>query len=163
MGGITQELIINGNVLDELNLACDPVAAECVLYNGKNVSVITGNNCLEAFFTQEDFDKRLVANNKPIARYITDKCSYWFNDMMDRFNINGFHNWDVVAAAYLSNPSLFNDNHQLINPNIQDLEKGFLGVNPAHRDDLYPINIPVIADIKEFIDDIFDTWLSVKR
>ncbi len=160
MGGITSDLIINGKVLDELNLSCDPAAAECVLKNGKNVSVITGNNCLEAFFTQEDFEKRLVTNSKPIARYITDKCSYWLRDMMATFKIQGLHNWDVVAAAYLMNSSLFSNNCQYINPDIQNLEKGYLSI--TNEDPSSLINIPVIADLKAFTDDVYDTWLEVQ-
>ncbi|KUO66368.1 MAG: nucleoside hydrolase [Gracilibacter sp. BRH_c7a] len=165
MGGISQELIINGEILDELNFSCDPVAADCVLKNGKNVSVITGNNCLDAFFTQDDFEKILIANSKPIAKYITRKCSYWFEDMMNMFKINGFYNWDVVAAAYLLEPSLFNNNYQYIEPNIENLQKGLLCFRPNNREserESYLINIPLIADLNSFTADIYNTWLEVE-
>ena len=47
MGGITQELNINGRILDELNFFSDPRAADCVLQKGKKVSTITGNIALK--------------------------------------------------------------------------------------------------------------------
>lgn len=161
MGGITSELIINGKTLDELNLSCDAVAAECVFKKGKDVSVVTGNNCLEAFFTQEDFEQRLVTSRKPVARYITEKCSYWFADMMATFKIQGFHNWDVVAAAYLINPSLFKDNLQYINTDNKKLEQGYLSITDEHSESSL-INIPAIADLNAFTDDVYNTWLEVQ-
>lgn len=109
MGGITEPLNINGRLLRELNFACDPAAAECVLHQGHNVSIMTGNNCLKAYFTADEFRRRLESNEETIARYIYGRCSDWFRTMMQNFALDGFHNWDVVAAAYLAEPGLFND------------------------------------------------------
>jgi len=161
MGGITQELIIKGKVLNELNFSCDPAAAQCVLKNGRNVSVITGNNCLDAFFTKKDFDERLLSSDNPAAKYIARKCLYWFQNMMCTFNINGFHNWDVVAAVYLVEPSLFKDSLHHITPNLTNLEKGLL-VNET--EDAFPcvINLPTIDNLKMFTDDVYKAWLSLK-
>ncbi|HZK56654.1 MAG TPA: nucleoside hydrolase [Desulfosporosinus sp.] len=161
MGGITKELRINGKILDELNLSCDPAATECVLRNGKNVSILTGNNCLDAFFTNQEFNQRLLSNDMPIAQYIAQKCEYWFKNMMTIFNIEGFHNWDVVAAAYLVNSSLFNNNVQNIIPNPKNLEKGLLSNNTPDEGLPCLINIPVIANLKTFTDDVYDAWLGL--
>lgn len=160
MGGITQELIISGKVLDELNFACDPAAADSVLKNARNLSMITGNNCLDAFFTDQEFKSRLGSSDRPIGRYISQKCSYWFENMMARFNLDGFHNWDVVAAAYLVNPSLFE--HALINvtPNLKNLERGLITNNTQQDGVPCLINIPVIHELSTFTDDVYDAWLS---
>ncbi|WP_028307737.1 nucleoside hydrolase [Desulfitibacter alkalitolerans] len=160
MGGITEDLIINGKVLNELNFSCDPAAAQCVLANGKNLSVITGNNCLDAFFTKKDFEERLLSSDSASAQYIARKCWYWFENMMSIFNIDGFHNWDVVAAAYLAEPSLFKNMLYEITPNLNDLEKGYLTVK-TQSDWACQINLPVIADLKKFTDDVYGAWLNL--
>ncbi|HZK43281.1 MAG TPA: nucleoside hydrolase [Syntrophomonadaceae bacterium] len=163
MGGITEDLIINGQVLDELNFSCDPTATECVLRNGKNVSVITGNNCLDAFFTEKEFNDRLLSSLQPRAEYISRKCKYWFRDMMAAFNINGFHNWDVVAAAFITNPSLFTNHFIEISPTLEDLRKGLLN-NEIRKDELeYTINFPTINNIDVFTEDVYNAWLGLDR
>ncbi|MEW6623385.1 MAG: nucleoside hydrolase [Bacillota bacterium] len=162
MGGVTQELIINGKKLNELNFSCDPAAAQCVLKNGKNVSVITGNNCLDAFFTKKDFEERLLATDNASAKYIVNKCLYWFKNMMSIFNINGFHNWDVVAAAYVTEPSLFNDNLHYITPDLTNLETGLLSLD---SEDAFPcqINLPTIDSLEKFTEDVYKAWLNVNK
>ncbi|SHH65673.1 Inosine-uridine preferring nucleoside hydrolase [Sporobacter termitidis DSM 10068] len=160
MGGITEELTINGRILDELNFSCDPAAADCVLRSGK-ASSITGNNCLKAYFTVNEFRQRLEGNSRPIARYIFDKCFYWFENMTRRFNIDGFYNWDVVAAAYLAEPGLFKDNPQYLTSGPQQLKSGILnfGGKEARR---AIVNLPEIDDPVLFAEDVYKSWLEVK-
>ena len=59
MGGITSPLVFEKKVMEELNFSCDPPAARTVLTKGRNVSVITGNNCLEVLFTKQEYRERL--------------------------------------------------------------------------------------------------------
>lgn len=159
MGGITEPLIINGHKLDELNFSCDPVASACVLQHGKNVSVITGNNCLQAFFAQEEFNQRLNSSDSPKASYIWENCRYWFEHNLNAFGLNGFHNWDVVAAAYLAEPVNFQDNWQQLQPNQQDLEIGVLTY--ARKNGVTAIiNLPAIKDMPAFTNDVYSAWLS---
>lgn len=162
MGGITEKLIINGRNLDELNFSCDPTAAECILKNGKKLSIITGNNCLSAYFSELDFKTRLASKDNAIAQYISQKCMYWFRNMMSFFDINGFYNWDVVAAAFLANPSIFENKIFNLAPNIKHLERGFLNKNYQTNESLCFINLPEIHDVKKFTDDIYESWLNVK-
>lgn len=168
MGGITEELIINGRHLQELNFSCDPAAAACVLENARNLSVITGNNCLDAFFSYPEFTGRLRSSERRIGQYIYDKCSYWFENMTSRFELNGFHNWDVVAAAYLINPELFNKNLLTIQPDLADLARGMLGSKSASLDVLSgfehfrQINLPVIRELNQFKDAVYSSWLEVE-
>lgn len=162
MGGVTQPLIINGQNLDELNFSCDPTAAENILRYGKNVSIITGNNCLDAFFPKNDFFSRLLSGKEPIARYIAEESSYWFNHMMSFFEMDGFYNWDVVAAAYLANPLLFQDSLYSIDLRPEDLGHGRLAVTDSPDANPKGINLPKIKYPRELINDIYNTWLSVK-
>lgn len=162
MGGVTQPLSINGRNLEELNFSCDPKATESFLRYGKNVSIITGNNCLDAFFPKNDFFSRLLSSQEPIARYIAEKSSYWFNHMMSFFKMDGFYNWDVVAAAYLANPLSFQDSIYSIDLRPEDLEHGRLAVIHSPDANLKKINLPKIKNPLELINDIYNTWLSVK-
>lgn len=157
MGGITEPLIINGQVLDELNFSCDPAASHCVLGKGQKVTVITGNNCLDAFFTQEEFVQRLAVD-KPIAGYIKEKCNYWFQDMMTAFRINGFYNWDVVAAAYIADKANFENHLQELAPDFRSLAVGQLDLAGT---DKAIINLPVIRNLRAFTDDVYKAWLSL--
>lgn len=158
MGGITEELKIKGRTLDELNFSCDPAAAGCVLQNGRNVSSITGNNCLKAYFTEKEFHERLEINQTPIARYIFQKCHYWFENMMRRFEIDGFHNWDVVAAAYLAEPALFIDNIQYLKSDMPELRKGMLSI--THESEDLRVNLPEISDLDAFTEEVYAAWLA---
>lgn len=161
MGGITEKLVINGTVLPELNFSCDPLAAALVLGQGKKVSVITGNNCLAAYFSWEEFTHRLKDCAHPVGRYIYEKCSYWFEEMMEAFGLDGFHNWDVVAAVYLMHPELFENRELLITPRADLLKEGWL---LSESGDQYRsvINTPRIKDVACFKNHVYYTWLCVK-
>jgi purine nucleosidase len=160
MGGLTGDLVINGNLLAELNLSCDPAASECILTNGHRVSLITGNNCLAAFFTAEQFQGRLAASSAPVARYIDHTCTYWFKNMMARFQIEGFHCWDVVAAAFLANPSLFSSHLQYLTPDSEKLDRGLLTKETGTGKPRL-LNLPTIENLQQFEEDVYDAWLKV--
>jgi purine nucleosidase len=160
MGGVTESLIINGRNLDELNLSCDPEATLTVLKKGRNVTVITGNNCLDAFFPQKEFDERLSSNSGYVTKYIMEKCGPWFKRMNEAFGIDGFHNWDVVAAVYLAEPTLFQDHRYSFEPILENLKNGFLTGSRCEHSSPCTINMPRIADTKRFSDEVYRAWLS---
>lgn len=161
MGGITENLMINGRILNELNMSCDPIASKWVLKKGKKVEVLTGNSCLDAFFTREEFVDRLQNSKQPSVGYIKEKCLHWFEKMMFDFQIDGFYNWDVVAAAYLAEPELFRDNHRAIKLDEKNLEKGLLS-NDSNQEMSYVINTPQIGDKKGFVEDVYQSWFNAK-
>lgn len=115
MGGITEPLVFEKKIMDELNFSCDPKATAAVLTKGKNVSVITGNNCLKVLFTKEEYKKRLFGTENPAAVYIREKTDYWFGYNEEDYGIDGFYNWDVTAAVYLMHKELFSDRKNKFN------------------------------------------------
>ena len=161
MGGITEELNINGRILNELNFSCDPAAAECVLRSRQNVSVITGNNCLTAFFTAADFRHQLGLNRKPIAQYIYHTCKDWFRTMMRVFELEGFHNWDVVAAVYLAEPDMFMDKLYGFDSGEKELSQGFLRLS-GPDEAACMINLPEIKSIEKFSEEVYQSWLTAQ-
>jgi len=160
MGGITKELRIGGHLLKELNFSCDPAAAEQVLWAGKKLSVLTGNNCLEAYFSGREFGQKLELSSQPVARYILQQCNYWLHELMAQFGLDGFYGWDVVAAAYLVRPELFEDQAIMITPNTRDLRGGWLLHRPWAKVKR-PINIPGIKNAPALRNEIYNSWLRL--
>ena len=159
MGGITEPLIFAKRQMDELNFSCDPVATYTVLTKGKNVSVITGNNCLKVLVTREDYDRELNDYNNPIVPYIKDKVDYWFDYNLEKFGINGTYNWDVTAATYLMKPEFFKDDIYKMNLSVNDLKRGYLYIDDKGET---IINLPMIDNEELYNKNIYDTWKSVK-
>lgn len=157
MGGITETLYINGKVMNELNFSCDSTAALGVIREAKNLSIVTGNNCLKAFFSHEGHRARLGGSKAGIARYIDEKTSYWY-DCMKKYDIDGFYNWDVVSAAYIMKRELFEDCHVDICPDEDSLKSGILFGNGTP----VRVNLPVIKDSHVFEDEVYSAYMNVK-
>jgi purine nucleosidase len=162
MGGITKPLIINGKNLDELNFSCDPEATYKVLSSGCDVTVLTGHICLQAFFGEKEFEKLFKNESNRIYKYISDKAYNWYKFIMKEFCINGFYNWDIVAAVYITNPELFDRNIMYICSKPKDFKKGLLKVCDSCVDS-YKINIPQeILNVEKFNNIIFKSWENIK-
>jgi len=157
MGGITEPLVFAKKNMDELNLSCDPKASYNVLQHGKNVSVITGNNCLKVLFTRAEYCWRLCRSKQPVARYIRDETDYWFDDNQNHYGIPGFYNWDVTAAAYLMYPQLFNDHDMQFQLSTEDLQRGYL----REQESGTVLKLPSIGSAEAFQQNIYDNWLKV--
>ena len=156
MGGITEDLVINGKIMKELNFSCDPEASYFVLKNAKNISIATGNNCLKAFFSHDGHENRLKNSDLKIAEYIYKKTNYWY-EYMKRYDVKGFYNWDVVSAAYILDKSLFIDDYVEINPDIKSLSEGRLFGNGNN----IKINLPKIKDNEIFEDSTYQTYFNI--
>ena len=57
MGGVTADLVINEQTMDELNFSCDAEAACRVLRSDSKTTVITGNLCLQALLYGQRFGR----------------------------------------------------------------------------------------------------------
>ncbi len=158
MGGITRPLVFEKKVMDELNFSCDPHASCNVLRHGRNVSVITGNNCLKVLFTREEYRRELFSQEEPIAGYIRERTDYWFGYNEEDYGIGGFYNWDVTAAVYLMHPEFFTDHRGHFSFSEEDLRTGYLR---RAADGPWQCNLPEIGKEKEFKRNIYDTWMKV--
>ena len=97
MGGITETLLVNGRVLDELNLSCDPQASCQVLGAACPVVDATAQACLPAVFTEDRFARELGADS-----WLMRQAKAWFDFMTVGYDMNGFVCWDIVAAGSTS-------------------------------------------------------------
>ncbi len=159
MGGITEPLIINGKIMDELNFSCDAEAVKTVFDSGAKVTILNAHICLQAFFGQKELSK-LNTSDLPIYKYIKSKTLPWFEFILNQYGTDGFNNWDIVASVYITNPELFDNNFVDINSTISDLNTGMLITksNPSSTIDM-PLNI---NEVDKFNDLIFDAWSKVK-
>lgn len=163
MGGITEPLIINGYNLNELNFACDEEATHKVLSSGAKVHILTGHICLQALFTKNDLNKIVENHTLPIFNYIKKKTLPWFDHVMGKFAMDGFHNWDIVAAMYITNPELFKDNYANLVSIPEDLKKGYLKIDISDKYG-YVVNMPTeITDINKFNEIIIETWKNCDK
>lgn len=152
MGGISRSLVINGRIMDELNLSCDPTAAITVLNAPCPVAVATAQNCLPAFFRREDFISELGARS-----WLYETGDYWFRHMSREFGENGFVIWDIVAAAWLARPDLFEGSKTDVTLNERLLSVGYLEEAPegAPRTS---VTMPIVKEGGQFKKEVFIAW-----
>lgn len=159
MGGITEPLFIHGKPLAELNFSVDPVAADCVLRRGRNVSVITGNNCLPvSYLPKDEFMPQMCLTDNPAGMYIAQKCGYRFEDKKVVYGADGSYCWDAVAAVYLLHGELFDPCPTRCRISAKSLQTGLLV--PAD-DGSTCLNLPRAKDRLSFQQELYNGWLAL--
>ncbi len=152
MGGITESLVINGRIMDELNFSCDAPAAGKALSAACPVHVATAQNCLPAFFGKDDIVATFGEDS-----WMMRSCAYWFEDMDDAYAWDGWVCWDVVAAAYAVHPELFSDEKFEVTLNETLLGVGYLERARKGAPSTI-INAPRIEDPAAFKAHVLQTW-----
>ena len=152
MGGITEPLIINDKILNELNVSCNFKASLNVLEHGKSIIIATGNTCLDGFFARERFEKLREGNN--FERWLYDESQYWFYREKDVFENDGIYIWDIFPAAALLNPDLFIENILDISPDKDSIKKGLLTGNGRAK----KVIVPRIKDIDKYIEHVYEQF-----
>ncbi len=158
MGGITEPLVFAKNKMDELNFSCDPWASLQVLTADCPVTVVTGNNCLKVLFTMKEYRNELYSAGTPVGDYIRDRTHLYIGLNEAIFGIEGFYNWDVLAAVYLAHSEYFEDTRAMYTLSEADLATGFLRASEAGPTEL---NLPVIKDPDAFKAHVYESWRSV--
>ncbi|MCL1994336.1 MAG: nucleoside hydrolase [Spirochaetes bacterium] len=158
MGGVTEPLIICGKQLDELNFACNHRAAFHVLKSAASLKIATGNNCLDALFSKERFDK-MEHSDEPFLRWLHSQGQYWFRRENEVFGHDGIYKWDIYAAAALLFPQMFHENIVEISPDLQSLESGFLLGQGGRK----KAGLPILKDSISYIDHVYETYSRFAR
>ena len=169
MGGITEPLLIHdGQPLDELNFSVNAKASAAVLSKGRNISIITGNNCLPiSALPKDEFLDKLCSSENPAGMYIAQKCGYRFKTKEVVYGADSSYCWDAVAAAYINHPEKFTDHPTPCYINEKEIsESGFLHPCPADGDPdrVEPnsmINIPTARSRIEIQELFYSSWLSL--
>lgn len=152
MGGITESLVINGRIMDELNLSCDPTATLAALASPAAVTIACAQNCLPAHVTRELTERSFSADS-----WLARAIDYWFADMGERYAWDGFAVWDQVAAAALIKPELFEPREMDVALDERMLSVGYLEPAPAGAPRA-TVSVPVIADPQAYLADALAGW-----
>ena len=159
MGGYTAPVRYHGFHLEELNFSVNPKAAACVLNQGHNISVLTGNNTLEpSYLPKEEFIAKMSGGSDG-ARYIAEKCGYRFDDQGNRYGNPISYCWDVVAAVYLLHPELFEDAPTHCFVTEHGMHAGWLGVTDAAKDTVV-LNLPRVKNLTAYRQEMYGGWLD---
>ncbi|RJP31652.1 MAG: nucleoside hydrolase [Actinobacteria bacterium] len=160
-----RELVVMGGTLDfwifkylgEFNLHQDARAAATVLSQPIAKTLITMDVCAQAVFAREHLD-RLRAAGSEVSRLCADFVAPWLKlNRVVFWRKKGFFPWDVVAASYLVDPTLFEDSPHtfqvveegLRRGRLRDVKRagGFQGTNGKR-----PVNMPLELDGERFMD-----------
>lgn len=138
MGGIVEDLIFEKKKMDELNFSIDYKSTYQILTKAHNISIMTGNACLDLIFELGEYRENLLKSKKglynigmksiyaTLGEYILDKTKYWFSYNEEIYGIKGFYNWDALAALYLLYPNLFSSHKAKYLLSESDLQRGYL-------------------------------------
>lgn len=132
MGGITDTLKFGDKQMKELNFSVCPEGAFEVLTQYSNVSVLTGNRCMDIEFSFEELEQLKqsfsVENHGLKNEFIIKKIEKWMKEFKKEYNQESIVLWDVIAAIYLTNPELFDEHFVGIKSKLSDFDSGFINI-----------------------------------
>ena len=160
MGGITGPLFPGGVPMDELNFSCDSEGSFQVLSKGERISIATGNNCLAAYMDHESYRARLLKGDMPIGSWLYAHTRSWFETKILRYGLNGFYNWDAVAAVYATEKRLFSDHPCRFHMTKETLKNGYIGGRETPLNGR--ANLPTLRDPEAFAEELFESWRRVR-
>ena len=150
MGGITGDLYFGDKIMKELNFSVCPKGAEVAIKKYKNVSILTGNRCMDVEFGTNELDKVKALGNNIKNEFIINKIEKWMREFKEKYNYDSIVLWDVIAAIYLMNPDMFRDDFMSVVSTEEDLFEGRL----VEGESAARINIPVVLDDKKVNDEM---------
>lgn len=157
MGGITEPLIINGKVMNELNLSVSHNSSFEVLSNVKSPVILTGNTCLESKLFLDEV-KSIISSFKGYSVELYEECKQWIEYHSQDYNIDYIIIWDLLTAVYVTNPEIFEDEEYQVEINREYLEFGYM--KKVNYDDK-KIIIPKLVDRKKYIELVKNTYSKI--
>lgn len=169
-----KDLVIMGGSLNfgifkytgEFNFHLDARAASFVISLPVPKTMITMDVCSQAVFKDCHLEK-IRANPSPVSRYLAENIAPWLNlNKKVFFRKKGFFPWDVVAAAYLVDESLFDRNFCSVHIQESGLRAGRIisrqqhpGAGQAIRETI--MSVPSILDRSRFMEIFLSRLLSL--
>lgn len=152
MGGITEPLRINNLLLRELNFSIHYEAALNVVEHANELTIATGNTCLDGFFTKARFDQ--LKEGSKFERWLYEQAIYWFEREEIIFKNKGIYLWDILAVAALLSPELFVKNELDISPDEASIKNGML----IGQGNTRSVTIPKIKNMDNYIEHIYESF-----
>jgi purine nucleosidase len=160
-----RELVVMGGSINfkpfsyfgEFNFHLDGKAASIVLSAPIAKTLITMDVCGNTVFRQEHLE-RISRKGSRTAQYLSEVIPPWLD--LNRkifFRKKGFFPWDVVAAAYIMDPSLFDVNAYTLKIQTDGLRSGRIksleecrgfSINKGYA----AVNIPLKLDSERFME-----------
>lgn len=157
MGGITEPLIINGKVMNELNLSIAHNSSFEVLSNVKNPVILTGNTCLDSKLFVDEV-KSIISSFKGYSVELYEECKQWIEYHSQNYNIDYIIIWDLLTAVYVTNPEIFKSEEYKVEINREYLEFGYMKkVDNSNN----KIIIPKLTDRKKYIELVKNTYSKI--
>lgn len=150
MGGITGDLYFGDKIMKELNFSVCPKGAEVAIKKYKNVSILTGNRCMDVEFGTNELDKVKALGNNIKNEFIINKIEKWMREFKEKYNYDSIVLWDVIAAIYLMNPNIFRDDFMSVVSTEEDLFEGRL----VEGESATRVNIPIVLDDNKVNDEM---------
>lgn len=150
MGGITGDLYFGDKIMKELNFSVCPKGAEVAIKKYKNVSILTGNRCMDVEFGTNELDKVKALRNNIKNEFIINKIEKWMREFKEKYNYDSIVLWDVIAAIYLMNPNMFRDDFMSVVSTEEDLFEGRL----VEGESATRVNIPIVLDDNKVNDEM---------
>ncbi len=156
MGGIREDLFVDGISLSELNYSCDPEAVATVLKSGCNFINIGAHFCLSVRFGENEHAE--LMKDFPSYRYIREKCALWFDKFGEDYGNRNIVVWDLNCGVFATDPDLFTSEVRKVSYNTEDIKQGFL------RDDEDGVEITSLTCLEnreEYYSKIFSSWKRI--
>ena len=150
MGGITGDLYFGDKIMKELNFSVCPKGAEVAIKKYKNVSILTGNRCMDVEFGINDLERVKSLGSNIKNEFIIQKIEKWMREFKEKYNYDSIVLWDVIAAIYLMNPDMFRDDFMNVVSTEEDLFEGRL----VEGESATRVNIPIVLDDKKINDEM---------
>ena len=146
MGGITEDLYLNGVLCRELNFASDYQSAAKVIYNCPKLSILTSQCTQDAIYSLDDLEEMFKLKTK-FMKWSQPILAHWIErKTRDYGNRPVFINWDLCTAIYLTNPELFTTSEQRVVKIVDNMKTGFLQMDSENKLDDTEVNVVDIPD-----------------
>jgi purine nucleosidase len=159
-----RELVVMGGSINfkpfsyfgEFNFHLDGKAASIVMSAPIAKTLITMDVCVHTVFRQEHLE-RITRHRSRTTQYLSEVIPHWLN--LNRkmfFRKKGFFPWDVVAAAYIMDPSLFDENAYTFKIQTEGLRSGrIINLEEFRGSSIKKgaaVNIPLKLDSERFME-----------
>lgn len=67
----------------ELNLSANPQVSYSLITQARNISILTGNNCLNLCFTRNQYQAMLASHLNKVVDFIKIYSTSWFGDNIE--------------------------------------------------------------------------------
>jgi inosine-uridine nucleoside N-ribohydrolase len=151
--------------LGEFNFKMDSAAAALAMEAPLRKTLITMDVCSQVVFTQEQL-RRMQQHTSMVARYAAEHIPFWLLINRIFFRKGGFFPWDVVAAAHVIEPSLFDRNPFRLSIGVGGLRSGRISAfercsDFSEQNGAVPVDIPLNLDADRFMNLFMDGLLRL--